>query len=129
MLRLSMRISPMTAPAASSSAKEGIFCCAAGSCASTDPSEQAKATQQPASNRNGEAARRRKSLGKRSGGARRAIRAVTRPILPGKKRLRQIPGSLSVESLDCGKPGKMPCGKHGKMKELDRRNAPAYHGL
>ena len=65
MLRLSIRTSPMTAPAASSSANEGIFPAedatdsadsggfgsAAGSWAAAGPSEQAIAAQQPASNR------------------------------------------------------------------------------
>src|SRR5216683_4754382 len=65
MLRLSIRTSPMTAPAASNSAKDGIFpaedgddsagsgvfCSVAGSWADAGPSEQTIAAQQPASKR------------------------------------------------------------------------------
>src|SRR5713101_3513379 len=123
-----MRISPMTAPAASSSAKEGIFGSAAGSCALTGPSEQAKATQQPASKRDGEAARRRKIRERRIGGARRAIPAVTRPIVRGKKRLRQISGSCRSSRLITKGPGRNAWRRAVAKEKLDRRDARAYHG-
>src|SRR6266571_3809961 len=90
MFWLLMLISPMTAPAASSSAKEGIFRSAGGSCAAAGPSEQVMTAQQATSKRDREGKWRRKIRTREIGRAERAGRAAARPIVRAMKRPRQI---------------------------------------